>query len=55
MKQLELLLKIEGTFEYSDVPTLKEMIEERKNKPKGLEHFSWGMINELRYLYRERI
>jgi hypothetical protein len=55
LKQLELPLKIEGTFEYSDVPTLKQLIQERKEKPKGLENLSWNMINQLRYLHRGRI
>ena len=55
MKQLELPLKIEGTFEYSDVPTLKQLIQDRKEKPKGLENLSWDMIKQLRYLHRGRI
>lgn len=57
MKQLELKLKVKGemTDLKKSVPTLKEMIEERKNKPKGLEDLSWDMINQLRYLHRGRI
>ena len=55
MKQLEIPLKIKGTFEYSDVPSLKQLIQERKEKPKGLENLSWDMINQLRYLHRGRI
>jgi len=55
LRQLELPLKIKGTFEYSDVPTLKQLIQDKKNKPKGLENLSWDMINKLKYLYRGRI
>lgn len=57
MKQLELKLQIKGemTDLKKDVPTLKEMIQERKEKPKGLENLSWDMINQLRYLHRGRI
>jgi hypothetical protein len=33
------------------VPSLKEMIEERKTKPKGLEYCSERMINDLIKLY----
>ena len=57
MRQLELKLQVKGemTDLKKSVPTLKEMIEERKNKPKGLEDLSWDMINQLRYLHRGRI
>jgi hypothetical protein len=51
MKQLELPLKIKGTFEYSDVPSLKELIEERKTKPKGMKDLSTEMINDLLRLH----
>ena len=53
MKQLELNLKIKGemTDLKKSVPTLKEMIEERKNKPKGLENLSTKMINDLLRLH----
>jgi len=54
MKQLELPLKIKGTFEYSDVPSLKQLIQDKKEKPKGLEYLSWDMIKQLQYLYRRR-
>ena len=57
MRQLEFKLQVKGemTDLKKSVPTLKEMIEERKNKPKGLEDLSWDMINQLRYLHRGRI
>ena len=53
MKQLELNLKIKGemTDLKKSVPTLKEMIEERKNKPQGLENLSTKMINDLLRLH----
>ena len=53
MKQLELKLQVKGemTDLKKSVPTLKEMIEERKNKPKGLENLSTKMINDLLRLY----
>jgi hypothetical protein len=53
MKQLELKLQVKGemTDLKKSVPTLKEMIEERKNKPKGLENLSTKMINDLLRLH----
>ena len=53
MKQLELNLQVKGemTDLKKSVPTLKEMIEERKNKPKGLENLSTKMINDLLRLH----
>ena len=56
MKQLELPLKIEGTFEYSDADYhTTQLIQEREEKPKGLEDLSWNMINQLNYLHRGRM
>ena len=34
MKQLELDLKIKGTSKFDDVPTLKELIERKRKRPK---------------------
>ena len=53
MKQLELNLEIKGemTDLRKSVPSLKEMIEERNKKPKGLEYCSEKMINDLIRLY----
>ena len=53
MKQLELNLQVKGemTDLRKSVPSLKEMIEERKAKPKGLEYCSERMINDLIRLY----
>ena len=56
MKQLELNLEIKGemTDFKKSIPSLEEMIEERKNKPKGLEYCSEKMINDLIRLYARR-
>ena len=56
MKQLELNLKVKGemTDLKKSVPSLEEMIEERKTKPKGLEHCSERMINDLIRLYARK-
>jgi hypothetical protein len=54
MKQLELPLKIKGASSFDDVPTLKQLIQDKKEKPKGLEYLSWDMIKQLQYLYRRR-
>ncbi len=53
MKQLELNLQVKGemTDFKKSVPSLEEMIQERKNKPKGLEYCSEKMINDLIRLY----
>ena len=53
MKQLELNLQVKGemTDLRKSVHTLKEMIEERNKKPKGLEYCSEKMINDLIRLY----
>ena len=53
MKQLELNLQVKGemTDFKKSVPSLEEMIQERKNKPKGLEYCSEKMINYLIRLY----
>ena len=57
MKQLELKLQVKGemTDLKKSVLTLKEMIENRKTKPKGLENLSNKMIEELKWLHRGRI
>tara|TARA_R110002074_G_scaffold255025_2_gene427491 strand:- start:1787 stop:1960 length:174 start_codon:yes stop_codon:yes gene_type:complete len=57
MKQLELKLQVKGemTDLKKDVPTLEEMIQARKEKPKGLENLSNKMIEELKWLHRGRI
>ena len=53
MKQLELKLQIKGemTDFKKSVPSLEQMIQERKTKPKGLEYCSERMINDLIRLY----
>tara|TARA_X000001036_G_scaffold236348_1_gene220503 strand:+ start:1933 stop:2100 length:168 start_codon:yes stop_codon:yes gene_type:complete len=50
MKQLELDLKIKGTSKFDDVPTLKELIERKRKRPKHLENLSdkhYKLITEL--------
>jgi len=50
MKQLELDLKIQGTSKFDDVPTLKELIERKRNRPKHLENLSdkhYRLIQEI--------
>ena len=56
MKQLELNLQVKGemTDFKKSVPSLEEMIQERKTKPKGLEYCSEKMINDLIRLYARR-
>ena len=53
MKQLELNLQVKGemTDFKKSVPSLEQMIQERKTKPKGLEYCSERMINDLIRLY----
>jgi len=59
MKQLELKLQIKGTSQAEKikkgVPSLKQLIDDRKMKPKGLENISNKMIDELKWLHRGRI
>ena len=50
MKQLELDLKIKRTSKFDDVPTLKQLIERKRNRPKHLENLSdkhYQLIEEL--------
>ena len=56
MKQLELKLQVKGemTDFIKDVPTLEEMIQAKKDKPKHMEHFSDKMINDLLRLFSRR-
>ena len=56
MKQLELKLQVKGemTDFIKDVPTLEEMIQAKKDKPKHMKHFSEKMINDLLRLFSRR-
>jgi len=58
MKQLELNLQIKGTSQAEKIkkgiPTIKELIEAKRMKPKHLEHCSEKMINDLIRLYARR-
>jgi len=50
MKQLELDLQIKGTSKFDDVPTLKELIERKIERPKHLQHLSdkhYELLNEI--------
>ena len=40
MKQLELDLVIRGDSKFDDIPSLEEMIERKRNRPKHLENLS---------------
>jgi spore cortex formation protein SpoVR/YcgB (stage V sporulation) len=57
-KQLELPLKIKGTSQAEkirdSIPTIKQMIEDKKRKPKNLEYCSDDTINSLLKLYTRR-
>ena len=52
MKQLELKLQVKGTSQAEKIkkgiPTIKELIEAKRMKPKHLEHCSEKMIEELK-------
>jgi len=52
LKQLELNLKIKGTTSFDDVPTLKQLIERKKKRPKHLAYISDKHFRELQYIYR---
>jgi hypothetical protein len=58
MKQLELKLQVKGTSQAEKIkkgiPTIKELIEAKRMKPKHLEHCSEKMINDLMKLYARR-
>ena len=54
-KQLELNLKIKGTSSFDDVPTLKQLIERKRKRPKHLSHLSDKAFKDLTYIYRGRI
>ena len=55
MKQLELNLKIKGTPSFDDVPTLKELIERKRNRPKHLTYLSEKHFEQLKLLHRGRL
>ena len=55
MKQLELDLKIKGTSSFDDVPTLKQLIERKRKRPKHLAHLSDKAFKDLTYIYRGKI
>jgi hypothetical protein len=55
LKQLELNLKIKGTTSFDDVPTLKQLIDRKKKRPKHLTYLSDKHFKELQYIYRGRL
>ena len=55
MKQLELNLKIKGTSRFDDVPTLKELIERKRKRPKHLTYLSEKHFEQLKLLYKGRL
>jgi len=54
-KQLELDLKIKGTSSFDDVPTLKQLMDRKKKRPKHLTYLSDKAFKELQYIYRGKI
>jgi len=52
LKQLELNLKIKGASSFDDVPTLKQLIERKRKRPKHLTYLSDKHFRELQYIYR---
>ena len=55
MKQLELHLIVKGTSSFDDVPTLKQLMDRKKNRPKHLSHLSDKHYNLLKELHKGRI
>lgn len=55
MKQLELDLKIKGTSSFDDVPTLKQLMDRKKNRPKHLSHLSDKHYNLLKEIHKGRL
>lgn len=55
MKQLELKLKIKGTSNFEDVPTLKQLMDRQKERPKHLATLSEKHYQLLKELHKGRI
>tara|TARA_S200002703_G_scaffold152632_1_gene153241 strand:+ start:177 stop:344 length:168 start_codon:yes stop_codon:yes gene_type:complete len=55
LKQLELNLKIEGTSSFDDVPTLKQLMDRKKKRPKHLTYLSEKHFEQLKLLHRGRL
>lgn len=54
-KQLELDLKIKGTSSFDDVPTLKQLIERKRKRPKHLAYLSEKHFETLKLLHKGRL
>jgi len=55
LKQLELNLKIKGTTSFDDVPTLKQLIDRKKKRPKHLTYLSDKHLEQLQNIYRGKL
>jgi hypothetical protein len=55
MKQLELKLKIKGTSSFDDVPTLKQLMDRQKERPKHLATLSEKHYQLLKELHKGRL
>ena len=55
MKQLELDLKIKGTSSFDDVPTLRQLMDRKRKRPKHLSHLSNKHYQLLKELHKGRI
>jgi len=55
LKQLELDLKIKGTTSFDDVPTLKQLLDRKRKRPKHLAHLSDKHFELLKILHRGRL
>ena len=55
MKQLELNLKIKGTSSFDDVPTLKQLMDRKKKRPKHLSYLSDKHYEQLKLLHKGRL
>ena len=54
-KQLELNLKIKGTSSFDDVPTLKQLMDRKRKRPKHLTYLSDKTFQQLQYIYKGKL
>jgi hypothetical protein len=54
MKQLELDLQIKGKSSFDDIPTLKELIDRKKERPKHLENLSDKHYQLMQEIFKRR-
>ena len=55
LKQLELDLKIKGTSSFDDVPTLKQLLDRKRKRPKHLTYLSDKHFEQLKLLHKGRL